>query len=55
MAKGLDGKFLHYGIHANAQYPLIMKQQTIVDGVVKDLFGVSGREFQDIKAAIAGL
>lgn len=41
--------------YANAQYPLIMKQQTIADGVVKDLFGVSGRDFQDVKAAIASL
>lgn len=41
--------------YANAQYPLIMKQQIIADGVVKDLFGVSGKEFQDIKSAIADL
>ncbi len=41
--------------YANAQYPLIMKQQTIADGVVKDLFGVSGRDFQEVKAAIASL
>ena len=45
----------HFDFYANAQYPLIMKQQSINDGVIKDLFGVSGREFQEIKEAIAGL
>jgi hypothetical protein len=32
-----------------------MKQQSINDGVIKDLFGVSGSEFQEIKQAISGL
>ena len=32
-----------------------MKQQTISDGIIKDLFGVSGKEFQEIKSAIADL
>ena len=32
-----------------------MKQQSISDGVLKDLFGVSGKEFNDLKAAIAAL
>ena len=45
----------HFDFYANAQYPLIMKQQSINDGVIKDLFGVSGNEFQEIKQAIAGL
>jgi hypothetical protein len=45
----------HFDFFANAQYPLIMKQQSINDGVIRDLFGVSGKEFQDIKSAIAGL
>ncbi|MDX5423454.1 MAG: DUF87 domain-containing protein, partial [Hymenobacteraceae bacterium] len=45
----------HFDFYANAQYPLIMKQQSINDGVIKDLFGVSGGEFQEIKQAIAGL
>jgi hypothetical protein len=45
----------HFDFYANAQYPLIMKQQTINDGVIKDLFGVSGKDFQEIKEAIAGL
>jgi len=45
----------HFDFYANAQYPLIMKQQTINDKIVKDLFGVSGNEFQEIKQAIASL
>jgi energy-coupling factor transporter ATP-binding protein EcfA2 len=45
----------YFDFYANAQYPLIMKQQSINDGVVKDLFGVSGKDFQEIKEAIAGL
>lgn len=32
-----------------------MKQQSIADGVIKDLFGVSGRDFQEIKSEIASL
>ena len=32
-----------------------MKQQTIADGVIKDLFGVSGNEFKEIKEVISGL
>ena len=44
-----------FDFYANAQYPLIMKQQTIADGIIKDLFGVSGKDFQEIKSAIAGL
>ena len=32
-----------------------MKQQTIDDKVIKDLFGVSGSELQEIRTAIAGL
>ena len=45
----------HFDFYANAQYPLIMKQQSMNDSVIKDLFGVSGKEFQEIKEAIAGL
>ena len=44
-----------FDFYANAQYPLIMKQQTIDDKVIKDLFGVSGTELQEIRTAIAGL
>jgi len=45
----------YFDFYANAQYPLIMKQQSINDGVIKDLFGVSGKELQEIREAIAGL
>lgn len=45
----------YFDFYANAQYPLIMKQQSINDGVIKDMFGVAGKEFQEIKEAIAGL
>jgi hypothetical protein len=45
----------YFDFYANAQYPLIMKQQSINDGVIKDLFGVSGNDFQEIKQAISGL
>ena len=45
----------HFDFYANAQYPLIMKQQTITDSVIKDLFGVSGKELQEIRTEIAGL
>jgi hypothetical protein len=45
----------HFDFFANAQYPLIMKQQSMNDGVIKDLFGVSGKDFQEVKEAIAGL
>lgn len=45
----------YFDFYANAQYPLLMKQQSINDGVIRDLFGVSGNEFQEIKQAIAGL
>ena len=48
-------KSKYFDFFANAQYPLIMKQQTIADNVVKDLFGVSGKDFQEIKSAIADL
>lgn len=45
----------YFDFYANAQYPLIMKQQSINDGVIKNLFGVSGNEFNEIKQAISGL
>ena len=50
-----DFKSKSFDFYANAQYPLIMKQQSISDGVIRDLFGVSGKEFNDLKAAIAAL
>jgi hypothetical protein len=45
----------HFDFYANAQYPLLMKQQSINDGVIKDLFGVSGSEFNELKEAISNL
>ena len=48
-------KSKHFDFYANAQYPLIMKQQQQNDNVIKDLFGVSGNALQEIKQAIAGL
>lgn len=48
-------KSKHFDFYANAQYPLIMKQQTISDPVIKDLFGVSGKDLQEIRSEIAGL
>jgi energy-coupling factor transporter ATP-binding protein EcfA2 len=48
-------KSKHFDFYANAQYPLIMKQQSIPDSVIKDLFGVAGKEYLEIKTAIASL
>ena len=48
-------KSRYFDFYANAQYPLIMKQQTIDDKVIKDLFGVSGNEFYEIRSAIGAL
>lgn len=48
-------KSKYFDFYANAQYPLIMKQQTISNDVIKDLFGVAGKELQDICSEIAGL
>lgn len=48
-------KSRYFDFYANAQYPLIMRQQQQNDSVLKDLFGVSGSALQEIKQAIAGL
>lgn len=48
-------KSKHFDFYANAQYPLLMKQQTINDAVIKSVYGVSGSEFQDLKSEIAML
>lgn len=47
-AKGFD-------FYANAQYPLIMRQQQQNDSVLKDLFGVNGAALNELKMAITGL
>ena len=48
-------KSKYFDFYANAQYPLIMKQQQQNDAVLKDLFGVSGGGLQELKQAITGL
>ena len=48
-----NSKFFDY--YANAQYPLLMKQQTQDDKTIKSLFGVSGGEFQELKTEITNL
>lgn len=45
----------HFDFYANAQYPLLMKQQSIEDKSLKDLFGVAGAELQELREAVAGL
>ncbi|WP_298361804.1 ATP-binding protein [Runella sp.] len=45
----------HFDFLANAQYPLIMKQQSINDKIIKDIFGVTGSEFNKVKEAISQL
>lgn len=49
-------KSKYFDFYANAQYPLIMRQQQQNDAVLKDLFGVSsGSALQEIKQTITGL
>ena len=50
-----DFKSKYFDFYANAQYPMIMRQQTQNDQVIKDLFGVSGKELAEIKQVIASL
>lgn len=50
-----DFKSKHFDFYANAQYPLIMRQQQQNDTVLKDLFGVNGGQLQELKQAITGL
>ena len=50
-----DFKSKYFDFYANAQYPLIMKQQTVDDKVIKDIFGVNGSDLQEIRSEIAGL
>jgi len=50
-----DFKNKGFDFYANAQYPLIMKQQTIDDQGDQRLVWLSGAELQDVRAAIAGL
>ena len=48
-----NSRFFDY--YANAQYPLLMKQQTQDDKTIRSLFGVSGNEFQELKTEITNL
>ena len=50
-----DFKSRGFDFYANAQYPLIMKQQQQNDQVLKDLFGVNGNQLQELKQAITNL
>lgn len=50
-----DFKSRGFDFYANAQYPLIMKQQQQNDSVLKDLFGVSGNQLLELKQAITNL
>ncbi len=45
----------YFDFYANAQYPLLMKQQSINDQVLKDLFGVSGKELQELRSDLGNL
>lgn len=45
----------YFDFYTNAQYPLIMKQQTINDSVLRDLYGLNAREMQELRQDIASL
>ena len=45
----------HFDFFTNAHYPLIMKQQTLDNSILKDLFGVSGDALEDVRKAVSGL
>ena len=48
-------KSSHFDFYANAQYPLIMKQQSINDSVLKDLYGANKQELTELRDAISSL
>ncbi len=50
-----DFKSKYFDFFANAQYPMIMRQQTQNDQVIKDLFGVTGKELAEVKQVITSL
>lgn len=55
-ARNMDSfKSKRLDFYANAQYPLIMKQQSINDSVIKYVFGVTGKDFNNTKVGIASL
>ncbi len=45
----------YFDFYANAEYPLIMRQQTMNDRVLRDLFGLAGQDFARLKEAISNL
>lgn len=48
-------KSKYFDYIANAQYPIIMKQQTMNDGLLRNLFGVNSNELQELKQEITSL
>lgn len=44
-----------FDFYANAQYPLIMKQQTIDSKTLSTLYGVAGKELSELQTVISGL
>ena len=50
-----DFKSKSIDFYANAQYPLILRQQQQNDAVLKDLFGVSGSQLQELKQTLTNL
>lgn len=50
-----DYKSRFFDFYSNVQYPMIMKQQSQNDTILKDLFGVTGNELNSLKSAISTL
>lgn len=48
-----DYKSKYFNFFTNAQYPMLMKQQSQNDSIIKDLFGVSGAELKELKSVIS--
>jgi type IV secretory pathway VirB4 component len=51
-----DYKTEHFDFYTNAQYILLMKQQSVSDSLLKNIFGVSGgTELQEVRQALNNL
>lgn len=50
-----DFKSKYFNFFTNAQYPMLMKQQSQNDSIIKDLFGVTGGELNELKSEISRL
>lgn len=50
-----DYKSKYFDFYSNVQYPMIMKQQSQNDTIIKDLFGVTGNELNELKSEISRL